>query len=105
MNNNILFDVKEDNNNLIFSIVKENVSMFNTNLNFNEIKHYFNGFYTDIIFDLKKLKKSDSSFIALLINASNTMQIYNNKLTIRNIPSNLKRTLEICGILEFFKIS
>jgi anti-anti-sigma regulatory factor len=105
MNNNKLFDIKEDNNNLIFSIVKENVSMFNTNLNFSEIKQYFNGLYTDIIFDLKKLKKSDSSFIALLINASNTMQIYNNKLTLKNIPSNLKRTLEICGILEFFKIS
>lgn len=97
-------DVVKQGNDLIFVVKKERMYVFDARMSFDYIKPHLSQFFDNVIFDLEKLKNFDSSFVALLINTANTLNIYKKKAILRNACTSLKRTFEIYGIASFFDI-
>lgn len=99
----INFEVDIKNNCLFITICKPSITLFASHIAFEEIRPYLNS-YEKFTLDLRQLKEFDSTFIALLINIFNTLQIQHKKLILVHSSKELLRALELYGILKFFEI-
>jgi anti-anti-sigma regulatory factor len=70
----------EDGDTIVFKVTKDTLNLFTAQLSFATIKPYFNPIFENVVFDLEKLVRFDSSFISLLINTANHLNIHKKKL-------------------------